>query len=252
MNTAEKILYLTYRLMMLSLDKEHNQKEIEMISEKLAALQRQLKETASTAPPTDNTNCGFLEFTEKEILKMPKTFRKEFIAQGCTARVCRRKSGKLSWNYEIQYRCNGYCVEAFSNNLEDAKRKFIEKLNASERCGMKSAHTVPATFHEFATYYFETFLRCNVAKSAYYSEIKRYKKHIYPHFGSISISKITPASCKALLNSLSARKRDKVFLCLNNIFNTAIKHSIIISNPLSLIVNIQHKRETGTVLNNEQ
>lgn len=86
MNTTEKMLYLSSQLMMLSLDKEHNQKEIEKVSEELAALQRQLREKASAAPP-DEENSGFLEFTEKEILKMPKTFRKEFRTQGCTARV---------------------------------------------------------------------------------------------------------------------------------------------------------------------
>ena len=55
-----------------------------------------------------------LKFTEKEISIMPKTFRKEFRTQGCTARIRKRQSGKNTWNYEIRYRRNGYnvCVSA--------------------------------------------------------------------------------------------------------------------------------------------
>lgn len=255
MNTAEKMLCLSSQLMMLSFDKEHNQKEIEKVSEELAALQRQLREATSATPP-DEENSGFLEFTEKEILKMPKTFRKEFRTQGCTARVRRRKSGKHSWNYEIRYRRNGYCVEVSANNLEVAKKKFIEKLNVADKLGPLNNTSVPTTFHEFATYYFDTFWRSNVAKSTYDSEMNRYKNHIFPHFGSISLRKITPASCKALLDKLSANKlyktRDEVFSCLNKVFNAAIKHGIIISNPLSLIVNVQHERETGLVLSKDE
>ncbi len=61
------------------------------------------------------------KFTKKEILKMPKQFRKEFRTAGCTAHVSKRKSGKNNWNYIIRYHRNGYNVIAFSNNLEEAK-----------------------------------------------------------------------------------------------------------------------------------
>ena len=45
-----------------------------------------------------------LEFTIKEISQMPKTFRREFRTDGCTAHVRKRRSGRNSWNYEIRYR----------------------------------------------------------------------------------------------------------------------------------------------------
>ena len=70
-------------------------------------------------------------FSEKEIQKMPKTFRKEFRVHGCTARVRKRKSGKYTWNYEIRYRRNGYNVAASANKLDEAKAKFIEKLKVA-------------------------------------------------------------------------------------------------------------------------
>lgn len=76
MNNSEKMLYLSSKLMMLSLDREHNQKEIETVSEELAALQRQMTEAASQNDVINEDWDGFLKFTDQEILKMPKTFRK--------------------------------------------------------------------------------------------------------------------------------------------------------------------------------
>ena len=35
---------------------------------------------------------GIYEFTEKEIQQMPKTFKKEFRADGCSARIRKRKT----------------------------------------------------------------------------------------------------------------------------------------------------------------
>ena len=38
---------------------------------------------------------SMLKFTDKEINQMPKTFRKEFRADGCTARIRKKPSGKM-------------------------------------------------------------------------------------------------------------------------------------------------------------
>lgn len=252
MNTQEKMLYLSSQLMMLSFDKEHNQKEIEKVSEELAALQRQLREATNAAPP-DEENSGFLEFTEKEILKMPKTFRKEFRTQGCTAHVRRRKSGKHSWNYEIRYRRNGYYIEASSNNLEVAKKKFIEKLNVADKIGSVKITSVPTTFHEFATYYFDTFWRRTVTELTYSNEMYRYKNHVKPIFGSMEIAKILPAHCQKMLDDIGVCKTgDEVYSILSKVFNSAIKHGIIVHNPLDLVVHIKHTRTHGKALTKEE
>ena len=65
-----------------------------------------------------------LAFTEKEIEKMPKTFREEFRTDGCTARVYKSKFSKNTYGYVIKYRRNGYNVYAADVNLEKAKEKF--------------------------------------------------------------------------------------------------------------------------------
>lgn len=253
MNTAEKMLFLSSQLMMLSLDKEQNAKEIVKVSEELAAMQRQMRATASAAPPDDEEISGFLEFTEKEILKMPKSFRKEFRTQGCTAHVRRRKSGKHSWNYEIRYRRNGYRVEASSNNLEVAKKKFIEKLNVADKLGPMKDSSVPTTFHEFATYYFDTFWRRTVTELTYSNEMYRYNNHVKPVFGSLEIAKILPVHCQKMLDDIGVCKTgDEVYSILSKVFKSAIKHGIIVHNPLDLVVHIKHTRTHGKALTKEE
>ena len=123
------------------------------------------------------------KFTKQEILKMPKQFRKEVRTAGCTAHVLKRKSGKNNWNYLIRYRRNGYNVIASSNNLEEAKRKFIEKLFAADQnkkqqifksiaqstqpAPLTEVNGIPVTFDGFANYYFETFYKRKVCMETY-------------------------------------------------------------------------------------
>ena len=75
---------------------------------------------------TDST-ASEVKFSQKEIKLMPRKFRQLFRVQGMTARVYRRESGKGNQNYEIRLRAYGYNIYASSNNLEEAKRKFIDK-----------------------------------------------------------------------------------------------------------------------------
>ena len=59
---------------------------------------------------------------------MATTFRKVFIANGLTAHVLKKASGKRTFCYEIRYRANGYDIRAYSTNLQTAKEKFLEKI----------------------------------------------------------------------------------------------------------------------------
>ena len=86
---------------------------------------------------------------------MPKTFRKEFRADGCTAHVRKRKCGK-NHTYEIRYRKNGYNITITNKNLEIAKQLFIEKLKVAKPITGKSTH-ISENLHTFAMYYFEKF-----------------------------------------------------------------------------------------------
>lgn len=72
------------------------------------------------------TSSALVKFTQKEIDKMSKTFKKEFIANGLCAHVIKRESGKNGFYYEIRYRRNGYNLRAANKDLAVAKAEFVK------------------------------------------------------------------------------------------------------------------------------
>lgn len=198
----------------------------------------------------------FWKFSAKEISSMPKTFRKEFRTEGCTAHVRKRRSGKNNWNYEIRYRRNGYNITVSSNYLDEAKRKFIEKLHYIDKQGTEKENTVPSTMDAFSMYFFENFHKRKVVQSTYRIALNQYKNHVLPHFGDMPIKKITPKKCQELLDKIDAsgisRTADDIFSMLNVIFKAAIKHAIIEHNPMDMVFHKKHEREHGTALSKDE
>lgn len=221
----------------------------------------------------DKTNeVEIFKFTKQEILKMPKQFRKEFRTAGCTAHVLKRKSGKNNWNYLIRYRRNGYYVVASSNNLEEAKRKFIEKLYAADQTQKQQTfkcfamptqaiqstevNGIPVTFDGFANYYFETFYKRKVCKESYRITQSNYRNHVLPHFGNVPLSSITAHKCQELIDRLvdedKARTSENVATMLNMLFTAAIKHSVLQHNPMDMVFHTKHQREHGKALSKDE
>ena len=98
-----------------------------------------------------------LVFSRKEIDSMPRTFRKQFRCKGITAHVHKRRSGKRNWNYEIRCQVNHRKINVSSNNLEEAKQKFIRKLEEVESGKAQKINAVPTTFDKFANYFLTSF-----------------------------------------------------------------------------------------------
>ncbi len=221
----------------------------------------------------DKTNeVEIFKFTKQEILKMPKQFRKEFRTAGCTAHVLKRKSGKNNWNYMIRYRRNGYYVVASSNNLEEAKRKFIEKLFAADQTQKQQTfksianptqpiqptevNGIPATFDGFASYYFETFYKRKVCNETYRVTQSNYRNHVLPHFGNVLLTSITAHKCQELIDRLvdedKARTSENVATMLNMLFTAAIKHTVLQHNPMDMVFHTKHQREHGKALSKDE
>ena len=218
-------------------------------------LERLKKITSFDSRAQDNEEV-FWKFSAKEISSMPKTFRKEFRTEGCTAHVRKRRSGKNNWNYEIHYRRNGYNITVSSNYLDEAKRKFIEKLHYIDKHGTEKENTVPSTMDAFSMYFFENFHKRKVVQSTYRIALNQYKNHVLPHFGDMPIKKITPKKCQELLDKIDAsgisRTADDIFSMLNVIFKAAVKHAIIEHNPMDMVFHKKHEREHGTALSKEE
>lgn len=200
----------------------------------------------------------FLKFTNKEISNMPERFRKEFVLQDRVVHCLKRKSGKRTYNYVIRYRRNGLNIVASSNDLQEAKAKFIKKLNdcsnenISKSRRSKTVNGVSSNFHEFANYYFENYRKRKVAPQTYLNDMCRYKNHVKPHFGDKSLEEITPSDCQKVLDELLAKGMSKtnneIYSLLNGIFKMAIAHNLITQNPLSVVVIEKHHCKHGKAL----
>lgn len=226
---------------------------------------------------SESNEVGIVKFAKKEISQMPTYFRKTFRTAGCNAYVLRSKSGKNSWNYMIRYRRNDYNIVVSSNNLEEAKRKFIEKLHTADELKRQQEFAkvtgtpitptpllkqqaefngVPTTFDRFANYYFEKFHKRKVSASTYRVAISNYKNHVFPHFGDMPLRQITAEKCQVLLDRLIAedkpRTEENVHTMLNMLFKAAIKHGIIQHNPIDMVFHTKHEREHGKALTKDE
>ncbi len=194
-----------------------------------------------------------LQFTTKEIDQMPKTFKKEFRAEGCTARIRKRQTGKNSYTYEIRYRRNGYNITITDKNLENGKKRFLDALKTAKP--VEKGLGVPTTFHEFSIYYFENFRKRKVTKQTYENDLGRYKNHIKPYYESVKIKDITPDSCQRHIDTLSKKSTKtsvEVYGLMSVIFKAAIAHGIIEKNPLAIVLKPTHHCEHGVALTKEE
>ena len=197
-----------------------------------------------------------LVFSRKEIDIMPRTFRKQFRCKGITAHVHKRRSGKRNWNYEIRCQVNHRKINVSSNNLEEAKQKFIRRLEEVESGKVQKINAVPTTFDKFANYFFEKFYKRKVGESTFRVAMSNYKNHVLPHFGDMPLKQITADKCQELLDRLieedKMRTEENVFTLLNMIFKAAVKHGVMTHNPIDMVFHTKHEREHGKALTKDE
>ena len=109
-----------------------NAEEIARISEELSRIvwspdSKKEIATENGATSLSGEFTGFLKFTDKEISKMPKSFRRTFIAEGKVIFYRKRKRGKLyaAATYEARYRRHGFNISVSAGTLEELKARFI-------------------------------------------------------------------------------------------------------------------------------
>lgn len=196
---------------------------------------------------------SLLHFTQKEISLMPKTFKKEFRTDGCTAHVRKRKCGK-NHTYEIRYRRNGYNIAVTNKDLELCKKQFIEKLKTAKPIA-KKVNTL-TNLHTFTIYYFEKFRLPKVSTLTYNADWHRYKNYIQPAFGEKHFNEITPEHCQNLIDNITAEGKGKtaeeIYSLLSIIFKGAIAHGLMDKNPLVLVVKMKHEGKHGTALTKDE
>ena len=225
--------------------------------DKIRALTNVKVETDSRKNIEESSGSEILIFSRKEINSMPRTFRKQFRCKGITAHVHKRRSGRSNWNYEIRCQINHQKVNVSSNNLEEAKQKFIRRLQEVESGVVKPKNNgIPTTFDKFANYFFEKFYKRKVCEETYRVAMSNYKNHVLPHFGDAPLNSITADKCQTLLDRLIAedkvRTEENVHTMLNMIFKAAEKHAVLKHNPIDMVFHTKHEREHGRALTKDE
>lgn len=225
-----------------------------VLLEKIEQLEKNYTPPPHNVSLLTTTESRFLKFDEKEIFKMPKTFRKQFRAQGCTAHIRKRTDGRYNCSYEIRYNKNGYHISASGTTLEVAKARFIEKLNNTTPQEKNYGITIPNNFDKFAVYWFENFHKRKVSEKTYKNNMRIYNRHIKPKFASLALLNMNPAMLQEFIENLpgNGKTADDVHSLLNQVFDTAVKHGKLKLNPLSLFIHKPHERESGVELTLEE
>lgn len=198
----------------------------------------------------------FLKFTAKEISRMPKAIRKEFRAEGLRAHIRKRTRGG-STNYEIRCRRQGFNISASGLTVEEAKERFIAKLNELQSAKEEAPEIiVPTDFTSFALDYFENYRKRKVSAATYASDYRRLKGHILPHFKDIAVKDVRPRMCQMLIDKLAkdgkGKTSEEIFSLLNCIFKHAVCYRLIEHNPVDLVLHDKHDRQHGKALTKEE
>lgn len=205
----------------------------------------------------DGKEQDFVEFTEKEIYKMPKIFKTLIIIKKKRCRIRRRQCGSAT-TYEIRFRSDGFNISACGKTKELAKANFLKKLQKitpnerhhDERDG------VPTTFTSFARFYFERFREKKVTAETFEKDFGRVKRYLFPYFEERPLRTITPTTCATIIERVAGEGKgktaDELHSLMNAIFKSAILHGLIERNPLDVVCHVTYEQESGVALTREE
>lgn len=245
---AEKMILLSQKLVMFSLTKDNEERK--RLTTEIARLNSEL--TDETISNEKTVYCRPLKFTDKEISKMPKTFKKEFRVEGCTAHIRKRCDGKYICSYEIRYRRNGHNISVSARTIEKAKERFIKKLQEITVNKDRTGPKVPVTFNEFALFWFDNFHKRKVVAKTYQINLQRFTKVIAPRFVNLLVKQINAKDIQDLIDEYvtkgMGKTAEETYSLLKQIFIAAVKFGLIIHNPVDMVFHKKHESKHGKAL----
>lgn len=188
-------------------------------------------------------------FTRKEISKMSKTFKKEFIANGLAAHVLKRQNSKNSFIFEIRYRRNGYHIHVSGATLEKAKERFIQETmpDQIQKHRRQDYKGEPSSFMRIANEWLE-FKRDKLNERTHKNYVSYCKRYIFPAIGDMRMTTIKTIDINNIMTKAEGRVYEDLRVILNSIFKYAIASGILTYNPMSLIPFKRAERNTRRAL----
>ncbi len=194
-----------------------------------------------------------LIFTDEEVSKMPRKFRKIFRTNKQTAHV-RRKDGDV---YEIRMQIDGHRITASAKYLDLAKERFIKKLREYNEHGAtgkkETAQAVPdvapLSVADYALHYLETFKRPNVSEKHFSNLCGIVRRHVARFFGETLMRDITATDCQKLLNELSEQGKGRTVEEVKNLLSwicaAAVADRILPADVMAHVQTLPHRRTVG-------
>ncbi len=192
----------------------------------------EMEKTAGLPAEKKQALSATIKFTDEEIKGMSKTFKKEFIANGCVAHIIKRPSGKNGIYYEIRYRRNGYNITVSNKNLKTAKKMFVERtMRLDDPYSVKSV-----TFGEMTDEWL-AFKKGKVVEHTW----KLYSRLAELYFSTVlrnrQIKTIRTGQLNVFMEKFADQPRlyEDMRVLLNSIFKYALLNGVISHNPVTLI-----------------
>lgn len=211
---------------------------------------------ADGAQHTKSAECSQEEttfiFSDEEVSKMPRKFRKIFRTNKQTAHV-RRKDGDV---YEIRMQIDGHRITASAKYLDLAKERFIKKLREYNEHGATDkqetaqvSDVAPCTVANYALHYLETFKRPNVSEKHFSNLCGLVRRHIARFFGETLMRNITATDCQKLLNELSEQGKGRTVEEIKNLLSwicaAAVADRILPADVMAHVQTLPHRRTVG-------
>ena len=199
-------------------------------------LAMQPKDNSSTPKKKKKCVSTLIHFTQKEISKMAKTFKKEFIGNGLAAHVLKRDLYKKAVYYIIRYRRNGYEIQVGATTLEEAKEKFLEATKAEniEKYRKKEKRAKKNTFL-FVTQEWLEFKKDKLNARTHKNYESYCQRYLYPILGDMDISVVKTIDINGIMTKVEGRVYEDLRVVLNSVFKYALASGVITHNPMLLI-----------------
>ncbi len=228
---------------------------------------------AGIVPQSDNTKGNALTASKKEGqmlidakgVSVNKTPRKDGRYQGYATVAGIKKYFYGSTYDETVQKVTIYWNE--KQKEEKKRQKELEKeiirlkaqkeLEEREQAEQKktTASGIPLTFHEFMQYYFERYRVRKVAESTLTNDKYRYKNHILPAFGSMTLEQITDDLLQNFVDDKSVDSLKTAKECnslISGMFDFAVLKKIVEVNPCKLVIVEPYESEHGVALTREE
>ena len=192
-----------------------------------------------------------VKFTRSEVMRMSKTFKKEFIANGCVAHVIKRPSGKSGVYYEIRYRRNGYNITVSNKDLNVAKELFVSATHNLDvnKTNSKKQLTLGDMLREWLQ-----FKKGKITDRQWQTMESYIARHISSDLKERPLKEIRTGELDAFMRRFEGRPRtyEEVRSVLNQTFKYAVASGIIAYNPLQLVPYKKAERQPRSALTETQ